>query len=169
VRSLRAAILALALASTLPGGAPRAETFDLVLAGGRVMDPESGLDAVRNVGIRAGRIEAVAVEPLEGRETLDATGLVVAPGFVDLHAHGQDPTSSALQARDGVTTALDLEIGAHPVPRFFEQREDGAVIHYGVSAGHIPARADLMHGIQIVCTRRSRPSWPGACAAHSCA
>jgi len=150
VHRLRAAIPALALATALPGGAPGAESFDLVVAGGRVMDPESGLDAVRQVGIRAGRIEAVSADPLEGRETLDATGLVVAPGFVDLHAHGQDPTSSALQARDGVTTALDLEIGAHPVPRFFEQREGGAVIHYGVSAGHIPARADLMHGIQIV-------------------
>jgi N-acyl-D-aspartate/D-glutamate deacylase len=150
VHRRRAALPALALALALPGGAPRAEPYDLVLAGGRVMDPESGLDAVRQLGIRGGRIEAVSAEPLAGRETLDASGLVVAPGFVDLHAHGQDPTSSALQARDGVTTALDLEIGAHPVPSFFEQRGPAAAIHYGVSAGHIPARADLMHGIELV-------------------
>jgi dihydroorotase len=148
VPPFRAALLALVLASA--SGAAAVEPFDLVLAGGRVMDPESGLDALRQVGIRAGRIEAVSAEPLAGRTRVDATGLVVAPGFIDLHAHGQDPVSSALQARDGVTAALDLEIGAHPVPAFLAQREGGAVIHYGVSAGHIPARADLMHGIEIV-------------------
>jgi dihydroorotase len=142
-----AATLALTLGL---GSAAAAEPYDLVVAGGRAIDPESGLDALRHLGIRAGRIEVVSAEPLAGRETLDATGLVVAPGFVDLHAHGQDPTSSALQARDGVTAALDLEIGAHPVPRFFAQRGERAVIHFGVSAGHIPARADLKHGIELV-------------------
>jgi dihydroorotase len=138
------------LALALPAAAGAAESFDLVLSGGRVIDPESGLDAVRQVGIRAGRIAAVSAEPLAGRETLEVAGLVVAPGFIDLHAHGQEPVSNALQARDGVTTALDLEIGAHPVASFYEQREGQAILHYGVSAGHIPARVDLKHGIEIV-------------------
>ncbi|HEY7698089.1 MAG TPA: D-glutamate deacylase, partial [Vicinamibacteria bacterium] len=64
---------------------------DIVLRGGRVMDPETRLDAVRNVGIDGGVIVAISEAPLEGRIAIDASGLVVAPGFIDLHAHGQDP------------------------------------------------------------------------------
>lgn len=125
-------------------------SFDLVLAGGRVMDPESGLDAPRDVGIRAGRIEAISEQALAGREVVDVRGLVVAPGFIDLHAHGQDERSNAFQARDGVTTALDLELGAYPVEAFFRQREGRALLHHGVAAGHIPARVKLKHGISVV-------------------
>ena len=66
------------------------------------MDPESKLDAVRNVGIRAGKIAAVRATPLAGKQTIDATGLVVSPGFIDLHAHGQDNENHRYQARDGV-------------------------------------------------------------------
>jgi N-acyl-D-glutamate deacylase len=84
-------------------------TFDLVLTGGRVMDPESGLDAVRNVGVTGGKITMISAEPLRGKQTLDVEGLVVAPGFIDLHAHGQDLKSNQMQVRDGVTTALDME------------------------------------------------------------
>src|SRR5271154_5570897 len=81
------------------------QTFDVVLANGRVMDPESGLDDVRNVGIRGGRVEAISAAPLNGRTVVDARGLVVAPGFIDLHSHGQDAENYALKAHDGVTTA----------------------------------------------------------------
>ena len=87
-------------------------TFDLVLANGRVIDPETGLDGVRSVGIRDGRIAAISRTPLQGRTVLDARGLVVAPGFIDLHAHGQDLPAARMQAFDGVTTALELE-GRH--------------------------------------------------------
>ena len=80
-----------ALAPRGPG--TQSEPFDLVLAGGRVLDPETGLDATRNVAIREGRIAAVTIDPLAARETLDVHGLVVAPGFIDLHAHGQDSES----------------------------------------------------------------------------
>ena len=75
------------------------------------MDPESGLDAVMNVGIIGGSIAAISSDPLDGREIVDVSGHVVAPGFIDLHAHGQDPFSRDLQVRDGVTTALELESG----------------------------------------------------------
>jgi len=53
------------------------------------MDPESGLDAVRSVGIRGGKIAAISTSPLAGKQTIDAKGLVVAPGFIDLHEHGK--------------------------------------------------------------------------------
>ncbi|PYV08782.1 MAG: D-glutamate deacylase, partial [Acidobacteria bacterium] len=88
----------------------QAAPYEIVLQGGRVMDPETGLDAVRNVGISGGRIAAVSQEPLRGSTVLDAAGLVVAPGFIDLHSHGQDPENYRLKALDGVTTALELEI-----------------------------------------------------------
>jgi dihydroorotase len=125
------------------------EPIDFVLQGGRVMDPETGLDAVRNVGIAGGAIVAVSEEPLEGRETIDVSGLVVAPGFIDLHAHGQDPVSNRLQAQDGVTTALEMEIGVYPVGGWLASREGKAVIHYGATVGHLPARIKLFHDIDI--------------------
>jgi dihydroorotase len=132
------------------GRAPEAPpASDLVLEGGRVMDPETGLDAVRNVGIKGGTIVAISEGPLEGKETLDVGGLVVAPGFIDLHAHGQDPVSNRLQARDGVTTALEMEIGVYPVARWLASREGKAIIHYGATVGHLPARIKLFHDIDI--------------------
>ncbi len=87
------------------------QEFDLVILGGRVMDPGTKLDAVRNVGLTDGRIARISEQSLAGRETIDAAGLVVAPGFIDLHAHGQDLVSNRLQAQDGVTTALEMEVG----------------------------------------------------------
>lgn len=114
--------------------------LDLVIAGGRVIDPETEFDAVRNVGIRDGRVVVVTEAALEGGEILDATGLVVAPGFIDLHAHGQDPESNRYQARDGVTTALELEIGVYPVDRWYTDRAGKGLINYGVSVSHQEAR-----------------------------
>jgi dihydroorotase len=115
-------------------------SFDLVLRGGRVMDPASGLDEIRNVGLRDGRVAALSKEPLDGRETLDVTGLVVSPGFIDLHAHGQDPESSKWQAHDGVTTALELEGGALPVADWYGAREGKARLNFGATVSHVQAR-----------------------------
>jgi dihydroorotase len=116
------------------------QPYDLVIAGGRVMDPESKLDAVRNIGIRAGKIAAVRATALQGRQTIDASGLVVAPGFIDLHAHGQDNENHRYQARDGVTTALELEIGTYDVDDWYTAREGKRLINSGVTVGHPPAR-----------------------------
>src|SRR6184192_4909728 len=130
------AVLLSVIALAPHGLITQTEQFDLVLMGGRVLDPETGLDATRNVGVREGRIAAVTVEPLEARETLDVHGLVVAPGFIDLHAHGQDSESYRYYAHDGVTTALELEIGTYPVAPWYAERDGRALINYGVSVGH---------------------------------
>jgi len=122
-----------------------AQTYDVVLANGRVMDPESGLDAVRNVGIRGGRVEALSQAPLTGRTVVDVRGMVVAPGFIDLHSHGQDAENYAFKAHDGVTTALELEIGVSPVAPFYAGRKGKALINFGASSGHVPARMLVMH------------------------
>ncbi|MGE5243153.1 MAG: amidohydrolase family protein [Betaproteobacteria bacterium] len=122
-----------------------AATYDLVVANGRVMDPDSGLDAVRNVGISDGTIRAIDAAPLHGRTTLDATGLVVAPGFIDLHQHGQTPDAYALKAADGVTTALELEVGVGDIDRWYDERTGTAAINYGASIGHIPVRMAVLH------------------------
>jgi len=118
-----------------------AQQYDLVLEGGRVMDPETGLDAVRNVGIRDGKIARISAVPLSGHRLIHAAGLVVAPGFIDLHQHGQDLASQRVKAFDGVTTALEMEIGAPDVTQFLKAKEGRSLIHYGTTASHAAARA----------------------------
>lgn len=121
-----------------------AQSYDTVVQNGRVVDPESGLDAVRNIGISGGVISAVTVRPLRGRKTIDARGLVVAPGFIDLHSHGQDPENYAAKAMDGVTSALELEVGTADVANWYAERNGKSIINYGVSIGHIPVRMAVM-------------------------
>src|SRR6185437_4442617 len=122
-----------------------AQRFDLVIANGHVMDPESGLDAVRNVGITAGKIRMISARSLSGRQTIDAWGLVVAPGFIDIHSHGQDDENYRFKARDGVTTALEMEVGVWPVEAWYRAREGKALINFGATSGHIPARMAVTH------------------------
>jgi N-acyl-D-aspartate/D-glutamate deacylase len=119
----------------------RAQQYDVVIEGGRVMDPETGLDAVRNLGIRDGKIASISSKTLSGRRIIHAGGLIVAPGFIDLHQHGQEPASQRVKALDGVTTALELEIGAPDVAQFLKAKEGRSLIHYGSSASHVAARA----------------------------
>ena len=87
--------------------------YDLVITGGRVMDPETNYDAVANVGIRGGRIAVITKKKITGKETIDAGGLVLAPGFIDTHFHWTRPIGYKLALRDGVTTAMDLEAGVY--------------------------------------------------------
>jgi len=123
------------------GGTLAAQTYDVVIAGGRVMDPETGLDAVRNVGVTDGKIARISADPLTGKRTMEAKGLVVAPGFIDLHQHSQDLEAQRLKALDGVTTALELEIGAPDVTVFLNDKKGHSLINYGTSASHPAARA----------------------------
>lgn len=140
-------LLALGCARPLLASQPgEASWHDLVLSGGRVMDPESGVDRALDVGIREGRIVSLSPDPLEGREIVDVTGLVVAPGFIDLHAHGQGELNDELQARDGVTTHLELEAGVFPVRPWYAAREGRRRLHFGATAGHLPARLFLLEG-----------------------
>src|SRR5229473_1675035 len=119
-------------------------TYDTIIINGRVMDPESGLNAVRNVGIRAGKIAAISSVTLKGAATIDAKGLVVAPGFIDMHEHGQEPRNYQFQARDGVTTSLELEHGTDDVDKWYAAREGKSLINFGVSIGHIPVRMKVL-------------------------
>ena len=91
--------------------------YDLVILHGRVMDPATGLDGIRALGITGGVIREVTEKDLQGRETLDARGMVVAPGFIDLHQHAQDPAGYRVEVLDGTTTALELEGGTDDIER----------------------------------------------------
>ena len=118
---------------------------DRVILDGRVIDPASNLDAIRNIGLSAGRIAIITTERVQGRDTIDARGLVVAPGFIDIHAHGQTAETYRYYALDGVTTALELEVGTADVAAWYRERAGGELVNYGVSIGHIKVRMAVMH------------------------
>jgi N-acyl-D-aspartate/D-glutamate deacylase len=107
--------------------------YDVVLSGGRVIDPETKLDAILNVGIVDNRIAQISTEPLKGKETINATGLVVSPGFIDLHVHGRTNTEQEYQLHDGITTALELEWGIESLKEWYASRQSKALINYGAS------------------------------------
>jgi len=138
--NLRFPYLLFALASLLQAHAQ----FDLVVLNGRVMDPESDLDARRNLGIRNGLIATITKQDIAGKKTINAEGLVVAPGFIDLHQHAQDPQSYRFKALDGVTTALELEVGAADVDAWYAARSGKLPINHGVSIGHMKVRMTIM-------------------------
>jgi len=118
--------------------------YDIVLQGGRVMDPETGLDAIRNVGIRGDRIVEISESPLDGTEVIDVSGLVVAPGFVDLHVHGMTNRAHEYQVRDGVTTALELEGGKSFLRAWIESKRNKTIVNYGATVPHSALRAMAM-------------------------
>jgi dihydroorotase len=125
----------------------RAEVYDVVILNGRVMDPESNLDAARNIGISKGMIQAITTEALQGNLKIDAREMIISPGFIDIHVHllpGQDQINFSVKATDGVTTALDLEAGTEDVDRWYAAREGKAIINYGASANHAGARMIVM-------------------------
>ncbi len=149
----------------------RSKSYALVIANGRAIDPETGLDAVRWIGIQDGRIAAISATPLEGAQVLDAAGLVIAPGFIDLHSHGQQLAGARMQAFDGVTTALELEAGALPVASTYEQvAKEGRPINYGFSANWLFARIAEKEGMEpdgspsFFARAQSRSNWQHALA-----
>jgi N-acyl-D-aspartate/D-glutamate deacylase len=124
--------------------------LDVVLRGGRVVDPESGLDAVRDVAIAGGRVARIGSGLPPGRLDLDVAGQVVTAGFIDIHSHAYDLGSLRLQAMDGVTTALELEAGVTPVAAAYEQvARAGRPVNYGFAASWAIARLEALAGVRL--------------------
>ena len=144
----------LLLLAVLTAAAQAPETYDVVLAGGRVIDPESGLDAVRDIGLRGDTIAAISRNRLAGDTVVQVDGLVVAPGFIDLHAHGQSRQSNEYQAHDGVTTALELESGVVHVEEWLRARQGKRLVNYGASVSHGGSRPFVMPELADVLARR---------------
>jgi dihydroorotase-like cyclic amidohydrolase len=132
--SIQALSLVALLFSSLYGWA---DEFDVAINNGRVIDPVSGLDAVRHLGIVNGKIAAVSERPLAGHRVIDAENLIVAPGFIDLHSHAMTPAGQEYQLFDGVTTALELEAGAYPANRVKDSLVSAPLIHFGASVGYL--------------------------------
>lgn len=120
-------------------------SYDLVILNGHVMDPETGFDRIAHVGITGDKIEAISDQPLRGDQTIDAGGLVVAPGFIELHTHGHDSLNYSYRAMDGVTMMLDTEKGTEDVDSWYAEREGRTIVHHGTTAGHGPARVQVMN------------------------
>ena len=127
-----------------------AQDYDVVILNGRVMDPETMYDDIANVGIQDGRIAVITKDAISGKETIDATGLVVAPGFIDGHQHCIEPYQYRLMLRDGRTTLLDTEIGAHgpKLGEWYKRREGKAPVNFGVAVAHEFARAEVLDGFK---------------------
>jgi len=122
-RLLDTLLLAMLTAGVVPAIA-QAPQYDLLVRGGRLIDPRNGIDGLRDVAIKEGKIARVAegIPASEARHVVDATGLIVTPGLIDIHAHvfyGTDPDtylSGGVSAvapdgftfRVGVTTVVDV-------------------------------------------------------------
>ena len=123
-----------------------AQTYDVVILNGRVMDPETNFDGVRNVGVNNGKITAITKEQITGTETVNAEGHVVSPGFIDTHVHIVDlPFGQKLMLRDGVTTPLDLEVGAYPVDRFYNHMKGRSQTNYGATVSTLGIREKVFN------------------------
>ena len=120
------------------------QSYDMVIRGGRVIDPESGLDAIRDIGIKGSTIAAISASPLSSSRIIDAKGLIVSPGFIDLHWHGVDPASDRFELLDGVTSSFELEIGVADVDGYYRARQGKSLIHHGAAAGHPPIRMQVL-------------------------
>lgn len=124
--------------------------YDIIIRNGRVIDPETGRDEICDVAIKGDRIAAIGAIAEKAEQEIDASGLIVAPGFIDLHAHGQSLPADRMQAFDGVTTALELEVGALPVGEWYDaQAKAPRLLNYGTAAAWIFARKAVMIGLPL--------------------
>jgi N-acyl-D-glutamate deacylase len=139
-------LLILILGACVAASSSMASDFDVVILDGRVMDPESGHDAVANVGIRDGEIVTITKRRISGEETIDASGHVVAPGFIDTHNHWQRVMGYKIALRDGVTTSFDLEYGTlgSKVADWYAEREGKTQMNYGTASSHEGARSAVL-------------------------
>lgn len=123
---------------------PEPTKYDIVITGARVIDPETKTDSLLNVGLIGDKIVAISGDNLIGNTTIDATGLVLSAGFIDLHAHGQTNVENAYQAFDGVTTALELEVGVDTLKEWLAARTDRAILNFGASACQLVMRNKIL-------------------------
>ncbi len=156
--ALKTFFFTLAIVAFLSVNSVAQQSYDVVILNGRVIDPESKTDSIRNLGISNGTIKAISTRKLAGRTVIDARDLVVSPGFIDLHQHGQNEENNRFKAMDGVTTSLELEVGTGDVDAWYSQREQKSLINYGVSIGHIGARMMAMREAPVALV----PSGPAA-------
>lgn len=118
--------------------------YDLVILGGRVMDPETGFDRVANVGVDGDRITAVTRLPIRGRTAIDARGLVVAPGFIDILSYDPNPYGIWYKVADGVTTNLGMHgLDVDAAAWFRRWERAGVPTHFGGAFSTLKARARL--------------------------
>lgn len=133
-----------------------AADYDVVIANGHVIDPEINFDAIRYVGIPRGAISHISKQTLVGNKTIDAKGLVVAPGFIDVHSHTPTLLDQHVNLLDGITTQLDLEAGSFPVSFYGAHFRGGAQLNYGSSVGHFAMRMKVIEGVypgrKLLCT-----------------
>jgi hypothetical protein len=136
-------LIVFAISAAMP---VQAKDYDLVILNGRVMDPESGLDEIRNVGIKDGKIVVVTKKTIKGKESIDASGHVVAPGFIDGHHHNSlVPFGRKLALRDGITTPMELEVGVLPVDTWYASMEGKSATNYGATASIMSARESTLN------------------------
>jgi N-acyl-D-amino-acid deacylase len=146
--SLNRRILFPALAAGFFCGTTLAADYDVVILDGRVMDPETQFDAIRNVGVKDGRIAVITEDPIEGDETIDATGHIVSPGFIDTHHHGAGNRWGVKAGlRDGITTAMDIELGTFNVAEWYAAREGRWPGNFGAAASHEFHRMQILDGM----------------------
>lgn len=138
------------IAAAVVISASSAEDYDLVITNGRVMDPETMYDSIANVGISAGRIAVITQDKISGKQAIDATGHVVAPGFIDTHWHYDRPWSNKLALRDGRTSVMDLEVGTNGpyIDQWYRSRAGSNQVNYGQAVAHELARSTVLDGFE---------------------
>ncbi len=118
-------------------GAAQEPPFDLVIRGGRVIDPETRVDRIANVGIRGSTVVTVTDAPIAGARVIDARGRVVAPGFIDILSGAITPEGGRYKVTDGVTSLLAMHGGPVNVAAWYDSLgRAGMHVNYGTTVGH---------------------------------
>jgi N-acyl-D-aspartate/D-glutamate deacylase len=140
-------ILLLSLTATVVCG--QEVISDIAFVGGRVIDPETGLDKIINVGIKGTQIEQISEKEIKAKKTINISGLVLSPGFIDIHVHGTTLAEHQYQIHDGVTTALEMEMGVESIEEFISKRTGSALVNFGASVGYGRQRILTMEKMRV--------------------